>query len=116
MHYYRFNIKDWNDATAHISLEEQAVYFRLINYYYDKERPLPDDPDFLARKLRLFGYECQLKSVLKEFFEISADGLRHPVCDDLVEKYQTNAKKNRENAARGGRPRKADIIAPSGEY
>ena len=40
MHYYKFNIADWSLGTAHLSLIEEAIYFRLINHYYDSESDL----------------------------------------------------------------------------
>lgn len=105
MHYYRFNIKNWNDATSHLSLVEQAVYFKLINFYYDKEQPIPLDTKPVIRKLMLSGFEAALNQVLDEFFYKSDGGYRHRVCDKAIRAYQKNANKNKANGVLGGRPR-----------
>jgi len=116
MHYYRFNIKDWDSATAQLTLEERGVYFRLINHYYDKELPLPVDLSKIIKRLGLSNYEEQVQSVLEQFFTLDGDVWRHHVCDKLISAYQANGEKNRNNGAKGGRPKKSAHAAPNGEY
>ena len=53
MHYYPFNIADFNLHTAHLTLEEEAVYRRLIDFYYDTEQPIPVETQPVIRRLRL---------------------------------------------------------------
>ena len=45
MHYYKFNISDWKASTSHLTPEEEGIYFRLINHYYDTESPIPLETD-----------------------------------------------------------------------
>ena len=46
MHYYKFNIADWVKDTAHLSLKEEAILLRLINYYVNTESFYPkQNPD-----------------------------------------------------------------------
>ena len=73
MHYYKFNISDWHLATSHLSLEEEAVYFKLINFYYDSERPIPLETQSVIRRLRLANHKETFALVLEEFFNLKAD-------------------------------------------
>lgn len=106
MHYYKFNISNWYLNTAHLSLEEEAVYFRLINHYYDSEQPIPVDTQSVIRRLRLGFYSDIVGIVLKEFFNLEDDGWHHKTCDELINEYHANAEKNRKNGKSGGRPSK----------
>ena len=56
MHYYKFNIADWHLATSHLTLEEEAIYFKLVNFYYDTEKPIPLETQMVIRRLRLGSY------------------------------------------------------------
>jgi hypothetical protein len=53
MHYYQFNIGDYLKATAHLSPEEDLTYRRLLDHYYDTEKPIPNDLTLVAKKLRV---------------------------------------------------------------
>jgi uncharacterized protein YdaU (DUF1376 family) len=55
MHYYKFNIADWHLATSHLTLEEEAIYFKLVNFYYDTEQPIPAETQTVIRRLRELG-------------------------------------------------------------
>jgi uncharacterized protein YdaU (DUF1376 family) len=107
MHYYKFNIKDWSRDTAHLSVEEEGVYRRLLDHYYESESPIPSETKSVIRRLRLGGHEEAFGVVLGEFFTLEADGYRHRRCDDEIAKYHAKATANRENGKRGGRPEKA---------
>lgn len=106
MYYYKFNIADWHLATSHLSLEEEAIYFKLINYYYDTEQPIPVETQTVIRRLRLGSYSDTVNLILKEFFELSTDGWHHKRCDDEIEKYHQKAEKNKAVGKLGGRPKK----------
>jgi uncharacterized protein YdaU (DUF1376 family) len=106
MHYYKFNIADWHLATSHLSLEEEAIYFRLINYYYDTEQPIPEETQTVVRRLRLGSYSDTVTVILNEFFELSTDGWHHKRCDDEIHAYHLKAEKNQIVGKLGGRPKK----------
>lgn len=108
MHYYKFNIKDWTRDTAHLSVEEEGVYRRLLDHYYESEQPIPSETQPVIRRLRLKGHEEAMQVVLSEFFTLESDGYRHKRCDDEIAKYHAKASANRENGKRGGRPKDAD--------
>ena len=109
MHYYKFNIAAWTLSTAHLSLEEEAVYFRLINHYYDTETPIPLETQSVCRRLRL-GSEVVASEILNEFFVKTDNGFVHIKCDQLLKEYRKTAYKNKKNGAKGGRP-KADAAS-----
>ena len=107
MHYYKFNIADWHLATSHLSLQEEAVYFKLINFYYDTELPIPLETESVMRRLRLKGNGVIVKEVLQEFFVLEDDGWHHQRCDLEIAKYHSKAEVNREVGKLGGRPKKS---------
>ena len=105
MHYYKFNIADWNLGTAHLTLEEEATYLRLVNLYYDSQSPIPVDTKPVIRRLRLGSNKTLIDQILTEFFELTDNGWTHKKCDELLKDYRKTLKKNKVNGAKGGRPR-----------
>jgi len=106
MHYYKFNISDWHLATSHLTLEEEAVYFKLINFYYDSEQPIPKETQSVIRRLRLVNQEKTILAILKEFFDLKKDGWHHERCDIEIAKYHEKAERNKTVGKLGGRPKK----------
>jgi uncharacterized protein YdaU (DUF1376 family) len=111
MHYYKFNIADWHLATSHLSLEEEAVYFKLINYYYDTEQCIPKETDSVIRRLRLGSVRDIVGIVLQEFFVLQDDGWHHLRCDDEITKYHHKAEVNQRIGKLGGRPKKTQTVS-----
>ena len=72
MHFYNYNINDFNASTRHLSHLERALYRDLIDMYYQNERPICDDFDNLCRKLIAKSDEEKqaLQNVLNDFFVI----------------------------------------------
>jgi uncharacterized protein YdaU (DUF1376 family) len=104
--YYKFNISDWALHTAHLTLIEEAVYFRLINHYYDSESIIPLETQPIFRRLRL-GSDVEIaEQILNEFFVKTDEGFLHNRCDKVLKEYRKTAKKNKVNGAKGGRPKK----------
>ena len=64
MHYYQFNIGDFSLHTNHLTLEEEAVYRRLLDFYYDTELPIPIETQPVIRRLRLGCYESTVDVIL----------------------------------------------------
>jgi len=110
MHYYKFNIGDWHLATSHLSLEEEAVYFKLINYYYDTELPIPVETQSVIRRLRLGSVKDIVGIVLSEFFVLQDDGWHHLRCDEEISKYHHKAEVNQRIGKLGGRPKKTQSV------
>jgi len=107
MHYYKFNIADWYLHTAHLSIIEEAVYFRLINHYYNTEKPFnKDETQSLIRRLRLGSELDTVHLILSEFFTLKDDNWFHIRCEKEIKDFKKKAKANKSNGAKGGRPRK----------
>ena len=115
MHYYKLNISDWNLATAHLSLEEEAVYFRLINFYYDSEQPIPKETQSVIRRLRLGSHSDTVGLILNEFFVLKEDGWHKDRCDLEIDLYHNKADANKENGKKGGRPKKINNLGNNPE-
>ena len=111
MHYYKFNIADWHLATSHLSLEEEAIYFRLINYYYDTENPIPQETQSVIRRLRLGKHSDLVSIVLQEFFTLEDGFWHHKRCDDEISQYHDKAEVNQINGKKGGRPKKTQSVS-----
>jgi uncharacterized protein YdaU (DUF1376 family) len=99
MHYFQFEIKEWIANTAHLSLEEESAYLRLIFYYYDSEKPIPiADLDRIFRKCRIpKELGCY---ILTEYFQCLDDThWVHKRCDEEIARY----KAKQEQASRAGK-------------
>jgi uncharacterized protein YdaU (DUF1376 family) len=93
MHYFQFEIKEWISNTAHLSLEEECAYLRLIFYYYDSEKPIPmADVEKVFRRCRIS--ESLGFLILKEFFITTEDNTWiHNRCDIEIEKFKNKSEK-----------------------
>ena len=106
MHYYQFNIGDFSLHTNHLTLEEEAVYRRLLDFYYDTELPIPIETQPVIRRLRLGLYEPTVDVILHEFFVKESDGWHNFRADIEIADYHAKGKTARENGSKGGRPKK----------
>ena len=113
MHYYQFNISDWALHTSHLTLEEDAVYRRLLDFYYDTESPLPKDSATYLRRLRLRGHADAVSEILLEFFVLEDNGWHNKRADAEIAKYHAKADRARSNGAKGGRPKKITQKKPN---
>ena len=101
MFYYQFNIADYASATAHLSNLEDLAYRRLLDLYYDQEKPLPNDTKWIARRIRLSV--ADVENVLLEFFDLTDGGYIHHRCEFELAKYRKRAETNKINGLKGGR-------------
>lgn len=100
MNYYEHHLGDYAQATAHLSLLEDAVYSRLIRKYYASEKPIPAD---VAAVQRLVGARSKeeraaVETVLNEFFELRDDGWHQARCDAEIARYQDKQDKAKRSA------------------
>jgi uncharacterized protein YdaU (DUF1376 family) len=115
MHYYDFNIAAYASATAHLSLEEDICYRRLLDRYYDTERPIENDPAMISRKVRI--NPDVVASVLAEFFFL-VDGCWHNRrADEEIARWYEKSNKARQSAdARWAKQRiNADALRSNSE-
>jgi uncharacterized protein YdaU (DUF1376 family) len=109
VNYYEHHIGDYDSATAHLSMLEDAAYSRLMRLYYRKELPIPADVAEACRLIRAHSKDERkaVETVLREFFHLEADGWHQARCDGDIDRFQKKAEKNREVGKLGGRPRKS---------
>lgn len=111
MHYYQFNIGDYIGKTAHLTVAEDCIYRRLIDMYYDTERPIPAETKAVIRRLRLNNLDEELASVLSEFFRLEGDNCwHHERIDRDISAYKAKADRARNNGKLGGRPVKTKVV------
>jgi len=89
MHYYQFNISDFSQSTKHLTLIEKAVYRELIDIYYDKEKPLINDPKELARLISARDNVTTVEQTLNEFFTLVDDCWVNDRCEEVISEYQS---------------------------
>jgi len=77
MHYYQFNIGDYQSHTSHLSEMEDLVYRRLLDWYYLHETPIPLDLSEVSRQIRMRSHTESIAIVLQEYFERTDDGWIH---------------------------------------
>lgn len=77
MNYYRRHLGDYHKAAGHLSATGHGIYNLLLDWYYSKERPIPDAiAPSIARSSKVL-----VSAVLVEFFERDGDTWRHRRCD-----------------------------------
>jgi uncharacterized protein YdaU (DUF1376 family) len=101
--YYQFNIGDYIKHTSHLSPLEDIAYRRLLDTYYDTEKPIPNDIPLVSRRLRI-DVET-VKMVLLEFFEQTEEGYRNKRADEEIKAYHAFLNKQKANGIKGGRPK-----------
>ncbi len=109
MHYYQRNIGDYGRDTGHLSALEHGVYTLLLDWYYLNERPIT-----LKEAIRVSrGNPDETQVVLSEFFKETEQGWIHSYADRVIAEYRVKAARNRENGAKGGRPKASQVIDSS---
>jgi len=69
MHYYQFNIGDYQSHTSHLSEIEDLAFRRMLDWCYLHEKPLPLDVDEISRQIRMRTHSESIAIVLREYFE-----------------------------------------------
>jgi uncharacterized protein YdaU (DUF1376 family) len=93
MHYYQFNIGDYNSHTMHLSEIEDLTYRRLLDWYYLHESSIPLDLNEVSRQIRMRSHSDCIATVLQEFFERTADGWIHHRANKEIEKVGDKSQK-----------------------
>jgi len=99
MHYYQFNIGDYQSHTNHLDPLEDLAYRRMLDWCYLHEKPLPLDANDVARIIRLRDDAATVQDVLNEFFNRHDEGW---VCDRVLIEIQ-HYKAKIEQASRAGK-------------
>ncbi len=98
MHYYQFNIGDYQSHTSHLDDLEDLAYRRLLDWVYLHEKPLPFDIQEIAKFIRM-RTECErIANVLREFFIEGKDGYSHARVSKEITLYRGKSKKASNSA------------------
>jgi uncharacterized protein YdaU (DUF1376 family) len=98
LNYYEHHLGDYLRDTAHLSLIEDAIYRRLLDQYYIRERPLPADESECAKLARAGDERQAVVYVLTSFFELQPDGWHQPRADVEIAKFRDKSGKARNSA------------------
>jgi uncharacterized protein YdaU (DUF1376 family) len=116
MHYYQFNIGDYNSHTMHLSEIEDLTYRRLLDWYYLHESSIPLDLNEVSRQIRMRSHSDCIATVLQEFFERTADGWIHHRANKEIEKVGDKSQKASASAkARWSKPKDANALQTQSE-
>jgi len=98
MHYYQFNIGDYQTHTNHLTELEDLAYRRMIDWCYLHEKPLPNDVDEIARLIRMRTHCDCIANVLREFFYLTNDGYMSERVSYELEQIYSKSDKARSSA------------------
>lgn len=111
MHYYQFNIGDYQSHTPHLSDIEDLAYRRMLDWCYLHEKPLPVDPADVARLIRMRTHSDSIAIVLQEYFERREEGWIHLRVIQEILKVGIKSEKASESAkARWGKAKDANAL------
>lgn len=98
MHFYQFNIGDYQSHTGHLEPLEDCAYRRMLDWCYLHERPLPDDVQQIAKLIRMRSHSDCIASVLQEFFTRTASGWWQDRIGKEIAKVGEKSRKASESA------------------
>jgi len=111
MHYYQFNIGDYQSHTSHLSEIEDLAYRRMLDWCYLHEKPLPVNLDEISRLIRMRTHSESIAIVLREYFERREDGYIHLRVLQEILKVGIKSEKASESAkARWGKSKDANAL------
>jgi len=109
LNYFPFHLGDYASHTAHLEPLEDLAYRRMLDLYYMREGPLPDDIQAIGRLIRLRDNLGEIRAVLNEFFVQCDEGYRHTRCDAEISKMQDKQAKARASAKASVNARSANV-------
>jgi len=99
MHYYQFNIGDYQSHTGHLDPIEDIAYRRMLDWCYLHESALPNLPEEIGRQIRMRGHEDVIKAVLNEFFTFAEEGWYQTRIHEEIQHYHSKV----QQASRAGK-------------
>lgn len=119
VNYYQRHIGDYIRDTSHLSLLEHGVYARLLDIYYSRESPLPDEVVYRLVGAKDTKEKAATAAVLNEFFSLVDGQWRHGRCDEEIraanEAMERARQAGKDGAAKRWAPKKdrGAIATPS---
>lgn len=108
MHYYKFNIGDFDKSTRHLSIIERGLFRDILDLYVKDEKPITDNLKKLERLLcvKSKAEKEALQNILDDFFVLTDDGYYSDYCQSILNDTTDRVEASRENGKKGGRPSK----------
>ncbi len=103
MNFYKRHVGDYLRDTAHLSLLEHGVYTRLLDVYYTREGPIPDEQAARLIGARSSEERKAVSRVLSEFFVREGGTWAQKRCEREIQAATSKAERNREVGKLGGR-------------
>lgn len=108
MHYYQHHIGDFIKATSRLTDSQVMAYLRLIWLYYDKDGVVQNDPEQICFEI---GSDVKtIQMIIKTFFEIEGDWLRHSRCDKELQGYLNKSVGGKKGAERRWKNKVSDSL------
>ncbi|GEM_PF-1266597 len=100
--------------TAHLTMEQDGAYGRLIDWYYGNERAIPHAQRYIIARATKASEKRAVDFVLNEFFSHtecegkngSSSEWVNERCEAEIEKAKPRLDAARANGSKGGRPKK----------
>lgn len=107
MNYWPRWIRAIRGRTLTLSMAQMGAYDRLLDYYYEEERPLPADVDECCRIAGASSRQdkADVQKVLAKFFQLGPDGYRQQRADEELVIGLKKIAAAKENGKSGGRPK-----------
>lgn len=87
MNWYERHIGDYMKDAAHLSLLEHGIYVRLMDVYYSREGPIPENDVFRLIGARDEAATAATLQVLQEFFRLENGAWRQKRCDEEIARF-----------------------------
>jgi uncharacterized protein YdaU (DUF1376 family) len=100
VNYWDRHIGDIIRDTVSLTMLEDGAYNRLLDQYYQTERPLPVDKKMVYRLARATSTSERkaVDFVLETFFRLEADGYHQKRCDTEIERFREKQRKAQASA------------------
>ena len=109
--YMPLYVADYLADAAHLTTEEHGAYLLLIMTYWQRGKPLPADPDRLARIARLSNERwTDVERTLNDFFLVIDGHWHHKRINAELEKVRDKTEKAKRAGAASASARKATPV------
>ncbi len=100
MNFYPFHIGDYISHTSHLSDDEDLAYRRMIDLYYQTEKPFNQEPQWIAKRCKTTVEIVHY--LLSEYFEVDVENScwRNKRADEEIAKYHAMQEGGRKGAAK----------------